>query len=280
MHHHHHDPCSPSHQHPAPQLPAGPPRQIVALNALNLETELLGRSTQVPVIVLIGSRFVPGYTRLEEELRGLAAKARFRWVLATVNADTEAEVLSKFRPATLPSVYAVVEGASVGLLEGDMESGISDILRRSSLPGLEVPEDNPESPENNQEHQRDPALDPRLLQAAVLVNEGEFAAAVDLYEQLLQVFPGDSTLRRARAAVSVLARSAGADRSVDPISAAQADPADVEAALRAADALVLFDEPAEAVALLEERLAGASTSGASTSGVLRTRIAELSELLD
>lgn len=279
---HRHDPCSPSHIHPVPSLPVGPPRQVIALNALNLETELLGRSTQVPVIVLIGSRFLPGNARLDEELRSLAARARFRWILATVNADTEAEVLAKFRPVALPAVYAVVDGASVGVFEGDegLESWVSGIVSRAGLPGLEATEATEEAAEEEPEEvpaAEQMAADPRLLRAAVLVNDGEFGEAVDLYGQLLHSFPGNPTLLRARVAVSVLARSAQADRSVDPVGAAQADPADVEAALRAADALVLFDEPAAALALLEDRLRRASQSGG---GALRARIAELGVLLD
>lgn len=44
----------------------GRPQQLVTVTKRNLDTDILGRSTQVPVIVLLGSPLTPGYTRLEE----------------------------------------------------------------------------------------------------------------------------------------------------------------------------------------------------------------------
>lgn len=90
----------------------------------------------------------------------------------------------------------------------------------------------------------DKQIDPRLWRAAELVNAGDFRAALSLYEQL----PQDATVKRAHAAVSVLARMSVADRGEDPIEKSRRDPDDVNKAL--ADMYVLMDQPDTALAHL------------------------------
>lgn len=92
-----------------------------------------------------------------------------------------------------------------------------------------------------------PEPDARLLSAAEAVQTGRFGDAVALYEQLLTDAPQDPTLLRAHAAVSVLVRAENIDRSTDPIGRSDAAPQHVAKALDAADVLVLFDQPADAV---------------------------------
>ncbi|WP_080792305.1 tetratricopeptide repeat protein [Corynebacterium pacaense] len=263
-----HDPCSPSHHHHTHPVPTGRAQQIVTVSPRNLESEVLGRSSQVPVFVLIGAPLMPGYAALEETLRGLAGRARLRWILATVNSDTESAVVARFRPTTLPAVYAVVGAVSVAVYgEGDIATWIDDIVVRSNLEGLHAEVEREDEPGAS-------SGDPRLLEAATLVNAGDFDAAIKIYDALLAQHPGDPILSRAKVAVSVLSRVQDSDRSVDPIAASQEDPDNIDLALRAADVLVLFDRPGEAVAHLVERI------GASISGEMRNRILELTRLLE
>lgn len=261
------DPCSSSHQHHTYPVPTGRPHQIVSVNAQTLGSEVLGRSSQVPVFVLIGAPLIPGFAVIEETLRELALQGQFRWILATVNSDTESAVVAKFRPSTLPALYAVVEAASVALYDsGDIAVWIDDIIARSNLEGLEIPEE-------EEEEKTLSTSDPRLLEAARLVDAGDFGAAIGLYDELLYRYPGDPRISQAKVAVSVLLRLQSSDRSVDPVALSHADPNNIDMALRAADVLVLFDRPEEALKHLLEHCDG------SISETLRTRIIELCHLL-
>lgn len=121
-----------------------------------------------------------------------------------------------------------------------------------------------------------PEPDARLLSAAEAVQSGRFSEAVALYERLLVDAPQDPTLLRAHAAVSVLVRAENIDRSTDPIDRSDAAPQDVAKALDAADVLVLFDQPADAVDRLSGLLETIPKDGAVP---VRRRLLELLTLL-
>ena len=122
-----------------------------------------------------------------------------------------------------------------------------------------------------------PEPDARLLNAAEAVQSGRFRDAVALYEHLLSDAPEDPVLVRAHAAVSVLVRAEGIDRSTDPIGRSDAAPQDVAKALDAADVLVLFDQPADAVDRLSALLENLPKDDAAD---VRRRILELLTLLE
>ena len=136
-----------------------------------------------------------------------------------------------------------------------------------------------------------PPDDPRIRGAAVLVGEGEPAAALALYDEMLAEKPDPmtlATLRRARAAVGVLERVGHLDRAA--VTAALADvrsapDVGLDTLLRGADVLVLFDRPGEAVDLLSGYLGHLVASDrdldrASQLELVRQRILEFINLLE
>lgn len=296
MHDHSHDSCSPdlerdlrvtgqlppSQEHKIPDLAElnkeHQATEIAQITAANLKKDLIELSHKVPVIVLIGNSLQATFSPLKQELSQLASHAGLSWSLALVDPDRAADVASQFRPRQLPVVYAVVGGTSVsnfepGLPGIELADWLEDVLSNhgTNLPGLAAdatPAGQAEQPmAQNQDH--------RLWQAAEAVNAGDFAQALDLYKELLQEQPQNPTLLRAQAAVSVLQRVQESSRESDPIALSAAQPQDISQALKAADALVMLDQPLEGVEKLSELL-----HTAPDNAELRARLRDLLFLVD
>lgn len=251
----------------------GAVRPVVTVTGFTLAVEVVERSHQVPVIVLIGAPLQSGMTQLRSRLTSLAEEGGLRWILAILDPDRDPGAAMQFRPRQLPGVFAVAGGTTVAVFEPglpgrDIADWVEEVLRSTGgrLRGLDAPgeQDTPATTAG-------PVEDGRLRRAAEAVHGGDFAGAVALYEEMLATSPGGPVLLRARAAVSVLVRAQRMDRSRDPVRAAEADPGDVDKVLDAADALVLLDRPVEAVELL---------AGKVQDPRVRERVLELLALLD
>ena len=259
------------------------------MTPLSLETEVIARSSQVPVVVLLGSSVDPRTSTLRRELENRAHAARLRWILGVVDADRFPQVVGAFRPAALPSVVVVAGGTGVGTwttADGEVDCGewagevVATVAGR--LEGL--PEDAPVDGGREATVGGSVVTDPRLREAAELVGRGEAEAALALYDRMLAEYTDPAAvgaLRRARAAVAVLARTRDMDRSAvlsavaDARRGRQEEPGTDGTVLRAADVLVLLDRPVEAVELLSGSLVHAADVES-----IRPRLLEMLHLLD
>lgn len=246
---------------------------VFTVTPFSLDSEVVARSAQVPVVVLIGSPVDPGMSALRRTLVTAASGAGLHWILAIVDADRFPQVVAAFRPATQPSVTVVADGTGVaswspadalgddgvdctdwvstvvstvaGRLTGLPEDAV---IRADDATGVPVNSIGGSSP------------DRRLAQAASCVAQGDPAGAVDIYDAMLsEDIDGDTTavLLRARAAVAVLARTSGLDQGEALALLARAGsrvPAGVEELLVTADIFVLADREDEAVDLLSGSL--------------------------
>lgn len=220
---------------------AGPPvgdfKNITRVTSSNMEHAITQASKTKEVVVLIGNSLLPTFQDLEKDILQFQTGNNGRFSLAIVDPDRSADVVARFRPRQIPVAYVVKDGASIAefnsLNKETVTQWLDHFVSRETI-------------HNEKEGDVDKQLDPRLWQAAELVNAGEFRAALALYEQLSQ----DVTVKRAHAAVSVLARMALMDRGEDPIERSRKEPGNVEAALAAADMYVLMDQPDTALAHL------------------------------
>lgn len=289
---------SPGHDRRRLQTPPPPPppaAPVVEVTPLSLDTEVIARSSQVPVVVLLGSSVDPRTSTLRRELENRAHAARLRWILGVVDADRFPQVVQAFRPAALPSVVVVAGGTGVGTwttADGEIDCGewVGEVVAAVAgrLEGL--PEDAPVDGGREATVGDSVVTDPRLREAAELVGRGEAEAALVLYDRMLAEYTDPAAvgaLRRARAAVAVLARTRDMDRSAvlsavaDARRGRQEEPGTdgtggtVGSVLRAADVLVLLDRPVEAVELLSGSLA--HTADVES---IRPRLLEMLYLLD
>lgn len=203
---------------------------ITRVTFSNMEHTITQASKTKEVVVLIGNSLLPTFQDLEKEIMHYQEGNKGRFSIAIVDPDRSADVVARFRPKQIPVAYVVKDGASIAefnsLNKETAAQWLDHFVSRETV-------------HNEKEVDVDKQIDPRLWRAAELVNAGDFRAALALYEQL----PQDATVKRAHAAVSVLARMAAADRGEDLIEKSRRDPGDVNKALAAADMYVLMDQP-------------------------------------
>ncbi|WP_454791275.1 tetratricopeptide repeat protein [Mycolicibacterium lutetiense] len=255
-----------------PSAPGGP--NVTEVNEANFEAEVLVRSGQVPVVVLLWSPRSDSSAALGDALAGLATTDNGKWSLALVNVDTTPRVAQMFGIQGVPTVVALAGGQPIASFQGSQPA---DELRRwvdslleatagkltGSGSGSGSGDDEPEQ------------VDPELAAARAYLDEGDFDAAAAAYQAILDAQPSHSEAKGAVRQIAFLQR-ASAQRP-DAVAAADAAPDDIEAALAAADAEILAQNVSAAfdrlIALIKR------TAGDDRTAV-RTRLIELFDLFD
>lgn len=242
---------------------------ITEITEANFEDEVLVRSDEVLVVVLVWSPRSDACVKLLETLSGLAATDAGTWSLATVNADAAPRVAQIFGVDAVPTVVALAAGQPLSSFQGVQPA---DQLRRwldsllsataGKLSGATGSGDAAE-------------IDPEVDQARQQLEAGDFVAAKQSYQAILDTNPDSVEARAAIRQIDFLTR-ATAQRS-DAVAVADAAPGDVAAAFAAADVQILNQDVTAAF----ERLIALvrSTSGDERSSV-RARLIELFELFD
>jgi putative thioredoxin len=176
-------------------------------------------------------------------------------------------------------VIAVISGQAVPLFQGvlpraQVEQAIDQVLKAAVVNGLV----GRAQPVGGGAAAGDPAADgeepadPRFAAADDALARGDFAAARDEFDRLLQANPGDTEATLGKAQASLFARAA--DLDPEATLAKAADPADVEAQLDAADLELVQGQVSEAF----ERLIGVVRRGAGPArDTARVRLLELFE---
>src|SRR6202007_1339935 len=84
----------------------------------NYEEEVLVRSDDVPVVVLLWSPRSDACVQLVETLSGLATEDNGKWSLATVNVDAAPRVAQIFGVEAVPTVVALAAGQPLSSFQG------------------------------------------------------------------------------------------------------------------------------------------------------------------
>ncbi|RAV32559.1 tetratricopeptide repeat protein [Corynebacterium heidelbergense] len=250
------------------------------------EQDLVVRSTQVAVIVHLGSPRSLGSEEMREAFTALAeqqgqAQDQWRWVYRHVNVDTDPEVAQAFGVQAVPTVLALAAGRPLTSFEGtqpsEQLSGWVDAIVQATdgkLGGIPAGQGQPEEPEQQ---------DPRLVDAEAKIAAGDYPGAVDAYDAILKQEPGASevaaTARSARANALLLQRveQPGTASAEEALAALRDNPADAQAAEVAADHLLLSGQKAAAF----DALIGVIQADAGEQrSRARARLLELFELFD
>jgi putative thioredoxin len=251
---------------------AGPPagsQAGVEITEANFEAEVLNRSNEVPVVVVLWSPRADASAQLVDILAGLASADAGKWSLATVNVEAVPGVAQVFGVQSVPTVVALAGGQPISSFQGMQPA---DQLRRwvDSLLSATAGKlgDAGDSGEPEQ-------VDPRLSQARELLDSGNFDAASAAYRAILET---DPTHPEARGAVNQIAfLSRATKQRPDAARVADAAPDDIDAAFAAAD-VELLNQQIEAafdrLISLVRRTAGDDRTK------VRTRLIELFELFD
>lgn len=248
---------------------ASAPSGGVEVTEANLENEVLVRSNQVPVVVLLWSPRSDASVQLGDALGQLASADGGKWSLATVNVDVVPRVAQMFGVQAIPTVVALAAGQPLASFQGmqppeQLRRWIDSLLNAvaGKLPGSGEAEEAEE-------------VDPELAQARSYLDEGDFDAARTAYQAILDANPNHAEAKGAVRQIEFLQRATS--QTPDAIAAADAAPDDIELAFAAADVELLQQNVAAAF----DRLIGLvkRTAGDDRTKV-RTRLIELFDLFD
>jgi putative thioredoxin len=241
----------------------------IEVTEANFEDEVLLRSNQVPVVVLLWSPRSDVCLQLADDLAGLAAADNGKWSLASVNVDVAPRVAQIFGVQAVPTVVALAAGQPLSSFQGMQPA---DQLRRwvdsllSATAGKLGGATDSDEPEE---------VDPALAQARQQLDDGDFAAAADSYQVILDADPNHAEAKGAVRQIAFLMRATA--QRPDAVAVADAAPDDIEAAFAAADIQILNQEADSAFDRLVTLVR--RTSGDERTSV-RTRLIELFELFD
>nr|CRL69293.1 thioredoxin domain-containing protein [Mycolicibacterium malmesburyense] len=241
----------------------------VEITEANLENEVLVRSNQVPVVVLLWSPRSDASVQLGDALGQLAAADGGKWSLATVNVDVVPRVAQMFGVQAIPTVVALAAGQPLASFQGmqppeQLRRWIDSLLDAvaGKLPGGE------EAGEAEE-------VDPELAQARDHLDAGDFDAARTAYQAILDANPNHAEAKGAVRQIAFLQRAT--TQTPDAVAAADAAPDDIEQAFAAADVEVLQQNVSAAfdrLINLVKRTAGDDRTK------VRTRLIELFDLFD
>lgn len=246
---------------------SGRPVALAApVTAESFEQDLVIRSTQVPVIVQLGSSRAPGSDEMSQAFGAAALQQEetgepVQWVFRYVDVDTVPEIAQAFGVQQVPTVLALAAGRPLTSFEGvqpveQMSRFIAAVLQATAgkLPGLPAAGD-------AEEDATEP-VDPRFAEAAEALEREDHLAAVAVYDRII-ADPASSAedvseAKAARATAVLLGRSV--DGSADEV-----------------DRMLLEGRRREAFDVLIDRLR--VTAGEERDAV-RTRLLDLFSLYD
>ncbi|MFL0288972.1 tetratricopeptide repeat protein [Mycobacterium sp. SMC-21] len=240
----------------------------IEITEANLEAEVLIRSGEVPVVVLLWSPRSDSSVQLGQTLSALAAEDGGKWSFGTVNVDTSPRIAQMFGIQGVPTVVALAGGQPITSFEGGQPA---DQLRRWVDSLLQATAGKLGGGGEDEDEQVDPAL----AQAREFLDSGDFDRALAAYQAILDADPNHVEAKGAVQQIAFLQR-ASAQRP-EAVRLADASPDDIDLAFAAAD-VQLFQRDVDGafnrlIALIKK------TSGDDRTRV-RTRLIELFDLFD
>lgn len=248
---------------------------VVQVTEANFQTEILDRSFQVPVLLVVTSARAASAAPMVETLEAVANGGNGAIVLGKVDADTDMRVVQALQVQAVPTVFAVIGGRLVPGFEGvlpddQLREFIGAVLQAAAQAGLK-PGAQPEGNEAAQPAEPQPPEDPRFDAAEAALAEGDYAGARQRFQAILDAEPANAAAALALHQVDLLARVADAGQVAS-------DPAadDLPGQLAAADLEFVNDDADAALRRLLDVLVRTSGDDRET---VRQRLIEYFELL-
>lgn len=263
---------------------AGTPAAFVStITPENFELDLVVRSTQVPVVTLLGSARSEASEQMRQDFTKLAEaqQAPTKWLFRYVDVDATPEVAQAFGVQAIPTVIALAAGRPLTNFEGGQPAaqlhGWVDAVVQAvdgKLRGL-APEEDPANAtgggagaDSDGADANQDAGDPRLAAAAEKLEAEDYAGAVAEYDAILanpaqadEEVVGEA--RAARANALLMQRlSTGGDEFAE------------------SDRLLLAGDKPKAFDLLIEELRPSAEGSADHKKQAKARLLELFSLFD
>nr|WP_228869573.1 tetratricopeptide repeat protein [Streptomyces halstedii] len=219
-----------------------PSALVIDVDEAGFETDVLQRSTEVPVVIDFWAEWCEPCKQLGPLLERLATEYNGRFVLAKVDVDANQMLMQQFGIQGIPAVFAVVAGQALPLFQGAApESQIRQTLdqliqvgeERFGLTGIVVDADAEAADSAPAEVPAGP-YDALLEAAAQALDASDFDGAVQAYRNVLSDDPVNTEAKLGLAQAELLRRVAGFDPQKVRADAAE-KPADPTAQMDAAD---------------------------------------------
>jgi putative thioredoxin len=258
-------------QQPAADTPdgaaAGPPPGTEVTEA-TFESDVLVRSNEVPVVVVLWTPRSDSSVQLVELFSGLAAQDGGKWALATVNVDTTPRVAQAFGVQAVPTVVALAAGQPLASFQGSQPP---DQLRKWVDSLLSATAGKLSGGADGEAEEVDPAL----ASAREALENGDFPTAKSAYQAILDSNPGHVEAKGAVRQIDFLTRATAHPQNA--VALADAAPSDIDAAFAAADVQVLSQDVSGA---FDRLTALVRTTFGDDRTRVRTRLIELFDLFD
>src|SRR4051794_39737831 len=230
---------------------------VLAITEETFQSEVIDRSFQVPVLLVVTSERAPTAAQLVIDLESAVADAAGRLLLRIVDADTSPRIVQALQVRGVPVVFAVIGGQLIPGFEGvlpapQVREFVDAVLQAGEQQGLQAP------PADGEEPLAEPEApeDPRFAAAEEALVAGDFDTAGERYRAILDQEPANEEAQLALGQVQLLQRLSGVDN--DAVARADADPDDVDAQLAAADLLFAGQDVAGALDRLLKTVARAA----------------------
>ncbi|GAB3476129.1 tetratricopeptide repeat protein [Amycolatopsis cihanbeyliensis] len=231
------------------QQPAAGGPSVIDVTEATFQAEIVERSMQQLVVVDLWAEWCGPCKQLSPVLEKLATESGGAWVLAKIDVDANPRVSQLFGVQSIPTVVAIAGGQPVDAFSGALPEpkirqwldSLLDALK-DKLPGAG------QAQQEGAEAEQQPEEDPRFTEAEEALDRGDFTAAEDAYQRILDAEPANEQAKAALAQVRFMRRAGEVDPTA--VGRADADPKDVAAQLAAADFEVAQNQVDEAFARL------------------------------
>jgi putative thioredoxin len=210
---------------------------VVEVTEQSFEAETIRKSVNHPVVVELYSPRVATGQQLSDALIEIANASDGKFLLARLNVDTAPGIVQALGLQAVPTVIALINGQLAPLFQGvlpkdQVQATIDQLLKAAVANGM-VGRAEPVGSEEPPTAEPEPEADPRFGAADAAMQRGDFAAARDEFDKLLQANPNDAEAQAGKAQAGLFARAA----LLDPKStlAAADDSDDMDRQLAAAD---------------------------------------------
>lgn len=271
--------AAPAPAAPGPGAPAGGASYVLESSEQTFENDAIRPSTQHPVVVELYSPRVASGQQLSDALAAVANAAEGRFLLVRLDVDTAPGIVQALQLQAVPTVLAIISGQAVPLFQGvvppdQVQQAVDQVLKTAIANGM-VGRAQPVSPGSGVAGAAEPVdegqPDPRFAAADEALAAGDFAAARDEFDRLLQQNPNDTEAALGKAQAGLFARASALDPQETLTRAA--DPKDVAAQLDAADLELVSGQVGEAF----DRLLAVVRRGGADRETARVRLLELFE---
>jgi putative thioredoxin len=250
---------------------------VVEVTEQTFEAETIRKSVKYPVVVELYSPRVATGQQLSDALIEIANASDGKFLLARLNVDSAPGIVQALGLQAVPTVIALINGQLAPLFQGvlpkdQVQAAIDQLLKAAVANGM-VGRAEPAGSEQA-EPEPEPEADPRFAAADAALERGDFAAAREEFDKLLQANPNDVEAQVGKAQAGLFARAAVLDPESTLAAADGSD--DLDSQLAAADIEMITGQVEAAFARLIGMIK--RTSGEERDQA-RVRLLELFETL-